>query len=93
MADQRAKDPKKAANDTNGSGSEDVAVRTDDGLQADERSLQTDLAQEKARKNERDVVLNEASHILADEIELIRGDAKLAAIVLPHQAMTKSGVD
>jgi len=56
----------------------------DDGLQADERSLKTDLAQEQARKNEKDVVLNEASHILADEVVLIRGDTKLAARVLPH---------
>jgi carboxyl-terminal processing protease len=59
-------------------------AQQDDGLQADERSLQTDLAQEKARKNEKDVVLQEASHILGDEVDLIHGDTKLAARVLPH---------
>ena len=78
-----AKDPKKIANTETPKG-DDAGARTDDGLQADERSLQTDLAQERARKNEKDVVLQEASHILADEVELIRGDTKLAARVLPH---------
>jgi len=75
-------DPKKVSNDDTSKG--DGAARTDDGLQADERSLKSDLAQEQARKNEKDVVLNEASHILADEVVLIRGDTKLAARVLPH---------
>ncbi len=65
----------------------------DDGLQADERSLRTELAQEKARKAEKDVVLDEAAHILADEVELIRGDTKLAAQVLPHPALGKPALD
>jgi len=90
IAQQQPKDPKKAASDTTGDRSQDAAAHQDDGLQADERSLQSDLAQERARKKEKDVVLNEASHILADEIDLIHGDAKLAQIVLPHQAIGKS---
>jgi carboxyl-terminal processing protease len=61
----------------------------DDGLQADERSLTTDVAAEKARKAEKDVVLQEAAHIVADIVELIRGDTKLAARVLPHAAIEK----
>jgi carboxyl-terminal processing protease len=61
--------------------------RQDDGLQADERSLQAELAQEKKRKDEKDVVLNEAAHILSDEVDLIRNDTKIAARVLPHQAL------
>jgi len=74
-------DPKKVvANDK----PEQAPAHTDDGLQADERSLKSDLAQEQARKRERDVVLNEASRILADEVDLIHGDTKLAARVLPH---------
>jgi carboxyl-terminal processing protease len=56
----------------------------DDGLQADERSLKSDLDEEKRRKALKDVVLNEASHIVADEVELLRADTKLAAQVLPH---------
>ncbi len=61
--------------------------RQDDGLQADERSLQAELAQEKKRKDEKDVVLDEAAHILADEVDLIRNDTKIATRVLPHQSL------
>jgi carboxyl-terminal processing protease len=56
----------------------------DDGLQPDERSVALDLKREKDEKNKRDVVLDEAAHVLADEIGLIRTDTKLAATVLPH---------
>jgi carboxyl-terminal processing protease len=42
----------------------------DDGLQANERSLSADIAIEKARKNAKDVLLNEAASILADEADL-----------------------
>ncbi len=65
----------------------------DDGLQPDERSLKTDLADEQARKTERDVVLTEAARILADEVNLLHGDTQLAAHVLPHQALGKDSVD
>ena len=66
---------------------------TDDGLQADERSLKSDLAEERKRKVEKDVALNEAAHILADEVNLIRADTKLASRVLPHSAIEKNAVD
>lgn len=56
----------------------------DDGLQPNERDVRDELAREKAREERRDVVLDEAAHILADEIDLIRGDTQLAAQVLPH---------
>ncbi|HET8942133.1 MAG TPA: carboxy terminal-processing peptidase, partial [Rudaea sp.] len=69
------------------------AHNEDDGLQADERSLKAELAAEKARKAQKDVVLDEAAHILADEIMLIRGDTKLAAAVLPHPQPVKDSVD
>ena len=58
----------------------------DDGLQPDERSIKADLADEKARKAEKDVVLHEAANILADEVGMVRSDTKLAARVLPHGA-------
>ncbi len=58
----------------------------DDGLQADERSIANDLEREEQRKAKRDIVLNEAAHIISDEVDLIRGDTKLAARVLPHEA-------
>jgi carboxyl-terminal processing protease len=62
---------------------------TDDGLQADERSLTTDVAEEKARKAEKDIVLNEAAHIVADIVDLVRADTKVAARVLPHSSIEK----
>jgi carboxyl-terminal processing protease len=42
----------------------------DDGMQSDERSLNADIAIENARKNAKDVLLNEAAAILADDVDL-----------------------
>lgn len=64
----------------------------DDGLQADERSIANDLAREEERKARPDIVLNEAAQILADEVDLIRGNVKLAALFLPPQP-TATSVD
>ncbi|MFI4969903.1 MAG: carboxy terminal-processing peptidase [Lysobacterales bacterium] len=65
----------------------------DDGLQADERSIQNDLKREQEAKQKRDVILDEAAHILADEISLIRTDTKLAATVLPRGAIMPTEVN
>ncbi len=62
----------------------DTALAQDDGLQPDERGINTDIAREKEAKEKRDIILDEAAHILADEIGLIRADTKLAAQVLPR---------
>ncbi|XLZ71745.1 carboxy terminal-processing peptidase [Massilia sp. SR12] len=62
------------------------AIRTDDGLQADERTLAAELDAEKAAKNAKDVLLNEAVHILADEVSILRTDTRLASRVLPYVA-------
>ncbi|BCB25358.1 tail-specific protease [Sulfurimicrobium lacus] len=51
----------------------------DDGLQANERNLATELADEKARKDAKDILLNEAIHILGDEVSLLDADASFAA--------------
>ncbi len=67
------------------------SIVADDGLQPDERSIAKDLAREEERKSKRDIVLNEAAQILSDEVNLVRGDTKLAARVLP--AETTSTVD
>ncbi|MBN8727995.1 MAG: carboxy terminal-processing peptidase [Xanthomonadales bacterium] len=64
---------------------------TDDGLQPDERSIQSDLKREQDAKKRRDVVLDEAAHILADEIGMVRANDKLAAEVLPHAALVPAG--
>ena len=58
---------------------------SDDGLQANERNLVTDLAIEKDRKDAKDIFLNEAVHILSDEIGLLKAYSKLAAQALPSR--------
>ncbi|HBF32310.1 carboxy terminal-processing peptidase [Rhizobium sp.] len=45
-------------------------IGDDDGMQSDERSLGADLAIENTRKNAKDVLLNEAAAILADDVGL-----------------------
>lgn len=47
----------------------------DDGLQANERNLSDDLALEKARKDRKDIILNEAAHIVSDEIGMLKQHA------------------
>ena len=53
--------------------------RRDDGLQAGERSLATELALEKAQKNAKDVLLIEAIHILNDAVAVRSDGAAVAA--------------
>ena len=60
----------------------------DDGLQADERSLATQLAEEKADKNADDILLSEAARILRDEIELRTSLPRLVAEVKPVSTVT-----
>lgn len=55
----------------------------EDGLQANERSIDEELAAEKSRKKIKDVLLIEAANILGDEMDLIKVDSKLAAQVFP----------
>ena len=64
-----------------------------DGLQPDERGIENDIKREQAAKEKRDVVLDEAAHILADEISLIRTDTKLASRVLPRGVVMPAEVD
>ncbi|MES2068806.1 MAG: carboxy terminal-processing peptidase [Pseudomonadota bacterium] len=73
---EKTNDAKKDAKDKK-------ADQQDDGLQANERNLAADLAAEKARKDAKDVLLNEAANILGDEVDLLKSNRKLAARVLP----------
>ena len=66
------------------------ALRTDDGLQGDERSLSAELAAEKAAKAAKDVLLDEAVYIMSDEAGVVKADPKMAATVLPYGATTKA---
>ncbi|HEY8117865.1 MAG TPA: carboxy terminal-processing peptidase [Methylophilaceae bacterium] len=51
----------------------------DDGLQANERNLDADIAMEKARKDTKDVLLIEAAHILSDESGLLKNNASVSS--------------
>ena len=55
----------------------------DDGMLFSERNLNADLAIENARKKAKDILLNEAVHILSDEVGLQKVDSRLAAGRLP----------
>jgi carboxyl-terminal processing protease len=66
------------------------AARQDDGLQADERNLAAELAAEKAAKNAKDVLLQEAAHILADEAAMLKTDTRMASRTMPYMAPTKA---
>jgi carboxyl-terminal processing protease len=50
----------------------------DDGLQADERDLSNELAAEKARKDAKDILLDEAAHILSDQAGLLKRESRVA---------------
>jgi carboxyl-terminal processing protease len=62
----------------------DEESRLDDGLNANERSLKSELKQEKEAKKAKDVQLNETAHILFDAIGMIKANPKLASEVLPY---------
>jgi len=57
----------------------------DDGLLASERDLQVELAREKAEEERPDVLLRETAAILADAVDLLAADKKLAARVFPER--------
>ena len=63
------------------------APRQDDGLQADERNLQSELAAEKAAKDAKDVMLQEAANILADEVGMLKTDLRMASRVMPYMTV------
>jgi carboxyl-terminal processing protease len=62
----------------------DESSALDDGLDANERSLKSELKQEKDAKKAKDVELNETAHVLFDAVGMIDADPKLAAQVLPY---------
>jgi carboxyl-terminal processing protease len=58
--------------------------RADDGLQADERNVAEQVAEEKAAENHIDPLLRESAHVLADALALLSRDQRLAGQVLPQ---------
>jgi carboxyl-terminal processing protease len=65
------------------------APKSDDGLQGDERSLAAEIAAEKAAKNAKDVYLQEAAHILADEVGMLKSDTRMASRTMPYFSSAK----
>ena len=65
--------------------------RQDDGLQFDERDLAAELAAEKAAKDAKDILLQEAANILADEVGMLRTDTRMASRARPYMATPRSG--
>jgi carboxyl-terminal processing protease len=63
--------------------------RSDDGLQADERSLKDDIAAEKAAKAAKDIILTEAANVMADEVSMLRTNTRLASRVMPYMPPTR----
>ena len=59
------------------------ANQDDDGLQADERNIAQEAADEQAAKNRPDPLLRESAAILADAVTLLSGNQQLTAAVLP----------
>jgi len=55
----------------------------DDGMQPGERNFKADQAIENASKNAKDILLNEAAHILSDETVLLKTKPRLATNVMP----------
>jgi carboxyl-terminal processing protease len=62
----------------------DVDKTLDDGLNANERSIKSELKAEKDAKKAKDVELDETAHILFDAIGMIKADPKVASQVLPY---------
>jgi carboxyl-terminal processing protease len=55
----------------------------DDGMLSSERNLSADQAIENASKSAKDILLNEAAHILSDEAGLSKNNPRLAASISP----------
>ncbi|WHZ19880.1 MAG: tail-specific protease precursor [Rhodanobacteraceae bacterium] len=66
-----------------------VNLEPDDGLTPGERNVRASVAREKAAKQAKDIELDEAAHIMADQVALLEKEPKLAHEVLPKQAFTK----
>ena len=70
------------------SATEKNRMRRDDGLQADERDVANDLALKKARESAKDVLLNEAVHILSDGAGVATTGPRLTARNKPAAVST-----
>jgi carboxyl-terminal processing protease len=53
----------------------------DDGMLSSERNLSADLAIENANRNAKDILLNEAAHVVSDQAGLLKSNPRLAEII------------
>ena len=86
---RKERDGQEARNAPSESG-EDAATKSiirDDGLDVGERNLANELAAEKARKNAKDLLLDEAVQVLSDEVGVLTTDARLAVRVKPRSQL------
>ncbi|MGH8233882.1 MAG: carboxy terminal-processing peptidase [Rhodanobacteraceae bacterium] len=67
-----------------------ISLEPDDGLTPGERNVKASVAREKAAKQAKDIELDEAAHIMADEVSLLDKQTTLAHEALPKQDFTKS---
>jgi carboxyl-terminal processing protease len=74
-----SRDTRKETNKGKDDASEKAAALRDDGLQPGERKLASELAAEKARKDAKDVLLDEAVNVLGDEVAVLKTGAGLTA--------------
>lgn len=61
---------------------------TDDGLTSGERDIAKDAAREKAAEKRPDPLLRESAAILADAVQVLGGDQRLSAQVLPESKVS-----
>ena len=66
-----------------------VNLEPDDGLTPGERNVRASVAREKAAKQAKDIELDEAAHIMADQVALLEKHPRLAHEVLPKEAFTR----
>ncbi|HWG66026.1 MAG TPA: carboxy terminal-processing peptidase [Rhodanobacteraceae bacterium] len=66
-----------------------VNLQLDNGLSPGEQNVKASVAREKAAKEAKDIELDEAAHVIADEVAMLNKDPRLARQVLPKQAFTK----
>lgn len=89
---REAREKSRAKNSENkGSGQASAAARSkalqDDGMLLSERNLSAELAIEKANKNAKDIFLNEAAHVLGDEVMLLKAGPRLVSRQLSRPEM------
>ena len=85
---RRSEQPQVSLNEAERRREQEVARKSgvkveEDGLQANERKLTSELAAEEVRKGSKDVLLAEAVNVLGDEVELLKqegGAGQLSAL-------------